>query len=81
MVYDKEYAILNENMDTATPPTLSKLVAKVVQAIATAPTFTSDSIAELTKQFTQLALAMQASMQSRLLVRMSNVNAPLSFIY
>src|SRR5436190_13952427 len=74
-VYDKEYAIRNGNMDAATPPRSSTPVAKPVQAIATTPASASDSVVELTKQFAQLALAMQAGMQSRLPVSTSNSNA------
>ena len=72
-VYDKEHAIRNGNMDTATLPTPSTPVAT---SIATTPAPTSDPIAELTKQFSQLALAIQASMQNRPPPVNSSVNAP-----
>jgi hypothetical protein len=63
---------------TPTAMPITKPTAMPVQVIATTPTSApaSDSVAELTKQFARLALAMEASMQGRLPVSVSNVNAP-----
>ena len=67
-VYDKEYAIRNGNLDTATPPappTPATPVAKPAQVIAATPASTaSDSVAELTEQIARLTLAMQAHNKS-----------------
>ena len=77
-VYDKKYAIRNGNLEPATPLRSPMPAAMPVQAIAITPAPALDPIAELTKQMTRLALAMQASMQEQPPVSTANVNAPTS---
>jgi hypothetical protein len=76
-VYDKEHAIRNGNAESTTTMATASSKSALAGSISSVPftpaitaipavlTPTMDPIAELTKQFSQLALAIQASMQSR----------------
>jgi len=85
-VYDKEYAIRSGNTETTTSTTSSiaqSVPSSTTSSVSSSPVTTTpapatiapDSFAEFTKQFAQLTLALQASMQNRSNpVNSSNVN-------